>query len=104
MRTALLLLLIPVVACGKGDWLVNPRIFVDGFDATDQDCRTGVCVHNENTDLIAFDGATYLVHRTAESQVLGPNSSLRVYRTDDEGATFDLKAIIPAPVDRDLRD
>jgi hypothetical protein len=44
------------------------------------------------------------VHRTAGSQVLGPNSSLRVYRSRDDGRHFALQAIIPAPVDRDIRD
>jgi hypothetical protein len=36
--------------------------------------------------------------------VLGPNSSLRVYRSRDEGRTFHRLAIIPAPLDRDIRD
>jgi hypothetical protein len=36
--------------------------------------------------------------------VLGPNSSLRVYRSDDHGGAWTLLAIIPAPIDRDLRD
>jgi len=44
------------------------------------------------------------VHRTAGSQVLGPNSSLRVYRSADHGKTFELQSIIPAPADRDIRD
>ena len=52
---------------------------------TNQNCRTGVCQHNENTDLTSWHGAIYLVHRTANSQILGPNSSLRVYRSRDEG-------------------
>ena len=34
----------------------------------------------------------------------GPNSSLRVYRSRDQGKTFRLQAIVPAPVDRDIRD
>src|SRR5262249_41421454 len=46
----------------------------------------------------------FLVHRTAMSQVLGPNSSLRVLRSDDGGASFQPQAIIPAPPDRDIRD
>jgi hypothetical protein len=69
-----------------------------------QDCRTGVCKHNENTDLTVWDGAIWFVHRTAGSQILGPNSSLRVYRSTDAGRHFRLQAIIPAPVDRDIRD
>lgn len=94
-----------LVGCGSDDsWLVDSKILVDGYDETNMDCRSGPCDHDENTDLVIFDGATYLVHRTALSQVLGPNSSLRVYRSDDHGGHFDLLAVIPAPTDRDLRD
>ncbi len=104
---------IALAACGDNTvpsasdgpaWLEDSKILVDGFTETNQDCRTGLCDHDENTDLTIFNGATYLVHRTAESQVLGPNSSLHVYRSDDHGGHFDLLAIIPAPIDRDLRD
>ena len=98
------MLLLALVGCGGGDWLVDSHVLVDGYDENNHDCRTGPCGHDENTDLVLFDGATYLVHRTAESQVLGPNSSLRVYRSDDHGGAFDLLAVIPAPTDRDLRD
>jgi hypothetical protein len=101
MRLALVLL----AACSsETSPIVEAHILVDGFDETNEDCRTGLCDHDENTDLTIFGGATYLVHRTAESQVLGPNSSLRVSRSDDHGATWNLLAVIPAPVDRDLRD
>ena len=78
-------------------------ILVPG-DLVNQDCRTGVCKHNENTNLIRWHGAVWLVHRTAGSQILGPNSSLRVYRSRNHGKTFVLQAIIPAPADRDIRD
>jgi hypothetical protein len=78
-------------------------ILVPG-DLQNQDCRTGVCKHNENTDLTRWRGDIWFVHRTAGSQILGPNSSLRVYRSRDEGRTFRLQAIIPAPGDRDIRD
>ncbi|HEY4243811.1 MAG TPA: sialidase family protein [Kofleriaceae bacterium] len=99
------LLLICLAACGDNlELLDNPHIIVDGYDSTNEDCTTGICVHNENTDLIAFNGATYLVHRTAESQILGPNSSLRISRSDDHGATWTLLAILPAIDGRDLRD
>jgi hypothetical protein len=90
--------------CARDSWLTASHLLVDGFDETNQDCRTGLCDHDENTDLASFGSAIYLVHRTAESQVLGPNSSLHVYRSTDEGSTFDLLAVIPAPSDRDLRD
>jgi hypothetical protein len=84
-------------------WLVSARILVASNPAN-LNCRTGVCQHNENTDMTRWHGAVYLVHRTASSQVLGPNSSLRVYRSRDEGRTFKLQAIIPAPAGRDIRD
>jgi hypothetical protein len=44
------------------------------------------------------------VHRTAQSTLLGPNSSLRVYRSDDLGGAWNLIAVIPAPTNRDIRD
>ncbi len=98
-------MLLALAACG-GDPspIVEAHLLVDGYDEVNQDCRTGPCVHDENTDLTVFEGATYLVHRTAESQVLGPNSSLRVYRSTDHGATWSAPTILPAPTDRDLRD
>jgi hypothetical protein len=85
-------------------WLPSSSILVSGETTNNTDCRTGVCRHNENTDLITWNGAIYLVHRTASSQILGPNSSLRVSRSTDGGASFTLLAVLPAPVDRDIRD
>ena len=87
-------------------------LLVPGVGVENPDCRTGICRHNENTDLLAWKGATWFVHRTAKSQVLGPNSSLRILKSTDGGARFDLVAIIPAPapqgmpgdMGRDLRD
>jgi hypothetical protein len=93
----------PARAAAQPDWLLNAHVVVPG-DLVNQDCRTGVCKHNENTDLTRWKGAIYFVHRTAGSQVLGPNSSLRVYRSKDHGESFELRAIIPAPPDRDIRD
>jgi hypothetical protein len=46
----------------------------------------------------------WFVHRTAGSQLLGPNSSLRVSRSGDGGRSFHLQAVIPAQPDRDIRD
>src|SRR3954451_18806085 len=69
--------LVVLAACGASNhpgWLSDARVVVDGVHADASDCRTQICVHNENTDLTVFDGATYLVHRTATSQILGPNS------------------------------
>jgi len=98
-------LVVAVVLAGcSGDWHDDSHIIVDGYNATTDDCRTGICPHNENTDLTVFQGATYLVHRTAQSQVLGPNSSLRVLRSDDHGKTWTLLAVMPAIDGRDLRD
>jgi hypothetical protein len=85
-------------------WASDASILVKGHDVTNDDCRTGICRHNENVDMITWGGAIWLVHRTAESQVLGPNSALHVYRSDDQGATYTQMALIPAPSDRDLRD
>ncbi len=93
-----------VAACGHPGWLSDARVVVDGVHAVAVDCRTQICVHNENTDLTVFEGATYLVHRTATSQILGPNSSLRVLRSSDHGSAWQLLAVIPAPEGRDLRD
>lgn len=101
--TKLCVLLAVLVACG-GDWLTETHIIVDGEHAEAMDCRREICVHNENTDLTVYQGATYLVHRTAVSQILGPNSSLRVLRSDDHGKTWTVLAVLPAIEDRDLRD
>jgi hypothetical protein len=85
-------------------WLAEARVAVVGVGVENEDCRTAVCPHNENTDLVRFGGAIYVVHRTAMSQVLGPNSSLRISRSTDEGATWTLLAVLPAIDGRDLRD
>lgn len=93
----------PAGAAARPAWLRSASIAVRA-DLANQDCRTGVCKHNENTDLARWKGAIWFVHRTAGSQILGPNSSLRVYRSVNGGGSFALQAIIPAPVDRDIRD
>jgi hypothetical protein len=98
-----------VASCGPdgrppGPWLDRARILVPGVGVTNQDCRADICPHNENTDLIRWKDAIYLIHRTAMSQVLGPNSSLHVYRSVDQGAHFTHLACIEASVDRDIRD
>ncbi len=98
--------------CGADDLVTDARIIVVGDGVIVDDCRTQVCRHNENTDLITFEGAIYLVHRTAQSQVLNHNCSLRISRSTDGGKTFALTGIIPGPTlatypalgDRDLRD
>jgi hypothetical protein len=101
MKSCLVLVL--AAGCGGG-WLSEPRVLVDGNHSAATDCRSQICRHNENTDLAAYDGATYLVHRTALSQILGPNSSLLVSRSDDHGKTWRRLAVIPALAGRDLRD
>jgi hypothetical protein len=99
-----------LAACGgssKGPgpaWLLDARIQTQGVGVANMDCRTGICQHNENTDLVAWNNALWLVHRTARSQILGPNSSLHVFRSTDGGKNFDDVAILQAPPDRDLRD
>jgi hypothetical protein len=94
---------LPATSGARPRWMSGARILVHA-NLTNKDCRTGVCQHNENTDLTWWHGAIYLVHRTANSQILGPNSSLRVYRSLDRGKTFQLRGIIPAPAGRDIRD
>src|SRR6185503_9029539 len=94
---------VPVPGARSG-WLSEARVLVSGHDTDAEDCRSSICRHNENTDLVQWAGAIWLVHRTAQSQILGPNSSLVVYRSADQGKTFQPVARIPAPVDRDLRD
>jgi hypothetical protein len=85
-------------------WMTNAHVFVNGHGRDDQwDCRTQMCRHNENVDMTKWNGAYWLVHRTARSQVLGPNSSLHVYKSAD-GISFTDVATIQAPMDRDLRD
>src|SRR5262245_5496060 len=91
-------------ADGGGSWLSATEIVVSGHGVDNDDCRSAICRHNENTDLISWNDALWLVHRTAKSQVLGPNSSLHVYRSTDQGRTFVQTAQIPAPSDRDIRD
>jgi hypothetical protein len=84
----------------------SASVFVDGhtYDDYTRDCRVEMCRHNENTDMIAWNGALWLVHRTAMSQTLGPNSALHVYQSTDNGASFQETALLPAPSDRDIRD
>lgn len=85
-------------------WLTESRVEVQGVNVLNDDCRSGICQHNENTDLTTYNGVIYLVHRTAKSQILGDNSALHVYRSSDGGKTFTQTAIIPALTGRDLRD
>lgn len=108
-------LVVAVVACadrppatycrdGVPPWLESARILVAGSAAANEDCRDDLCRHNENTDLRRWRDQIYLVHRTARSQILGPNSSLRVLRSSDDGVSFALAAVIPALDGRDIRD
>jgi hypothetical protein len=87
-------------------WLSEARVFVNGVALGNSvlDCREVICRHNENTDMTLYDGAIWLVHRTAESQALGPNSALHIYKSVDSGKTFVETARIPAPSTRDIRD
>jgi hypothetical protein len=85
-------------------WLDGARVLVDGLHATTDQCTDAICQHNENTDLVRWKGAIWLVHRTAVSQVLGPNSSLHIYKSTDEGAHFVETGHIPAINGRDIRD
>lgn len=89
-------------------FMPSAKVFVDGhaYDDPYRNCRNPgeYCRHNENTDMITWNGAIWLVHRSAVSQQLGPNSALYVYRSVDHGASFQKMAQIDAPTDRDIRD
>jgi hypothetical protein len=99
-------------ACGSSPphvgppWLESARVLTAGVGSPVDDCRSGICQHNENTDITTFQGALYLVHRTAKSQILGPNSALHVFRSTDGlgGRAFTDVATLPAELGRDLRD
>jgi hypothetical protein len=88
-------------------WLLEAGVVVSaGTGDASIDCRAHLCAHNSDTDLAVFGGATFLVHRSAESDLPGPNASLKIYRRDapaDGGSEFVLIALMPAPVDRDIR-
>jgi len=104
MRRAVIVCALGLFGCSPATVVENPKIFVPGVGVANQDCRAAICQHNENTDMVNWMGATYLVHRTARSQVLGPNSALHVYRTTDNGEHFIDLATLPAELGRDLRD
>lgn len=95
-------------------WLSDAKMLISGETTNNLDCRVHICRHSENTDMIEWHDAIWLVHRTAMSQVLGPNSSLHIYRSTDAGKTFTETAVIKAPINygnnpsrppgRDIRD
>jgi len=61
-------------------------------------------LHNENTDLAWWNGATWLVFRGGETGQTGsPKARLKVFRSPDLGDTFELVAEIFMP-ERDIRD
>jgi hypothetical protein len=105
-----LVALLVMAGCSSGAphvgprWLDDAHILIDGSHTTNTDCRTEICVHNENVDMITWKGAIYMVHRTARSQILGPNCSWFVYRSTDHGKTYQRAAHLLGPSDRDLRD
>jgi hypothetical protein len=84
-------------------WLVDAAIVVRGNGATGLDCRgPSACPHNQDTDLARFAGSIYLSYRHAPSSVRGPNSAI-VIASSTDGAAFATVAVLPAPVDRDIR-
>lgn len=94
-------------------WLTDERILVPGVGVTNRICTGGmVCPHSENTDLIPYQGGIVLVHRTAISQVLNHNCSMRFYRSDDGAQSYQFMSSIDGPTaatypalgDRDFRD
>jgi hypothetical protein len=103
-------LLLVLAACGPDpsmvpvpEWLSRARILTPGEGVTNSECRTAICAHNEHTDLVRWKETLYLVHRTARTSSLGPNSSLWVYRSVDEGRNFTPVSRIEAPANRDIR-
>jgi hypothetical protein len=61
-------------------------------------------LHNENTDLVRWNGKTYLVFRGGEmSQIGSPKARLKVWESLDAGDTWTMTAEISVP-DRDIRD
>jgi hypothetical protein len=108
MRRLLALLLL--CACSDGakhvgpPWLEDARIFVQGYGVANQMCQQAICQHNENTDLVVWKGDTWLVHRTAKSQILGDDCALHIYQSKDHGAHFSETAVILPLTGRDLRD
>ena len=61
------------------------------------------CRHNENTDMLVWHDAIYLIHRTYDSQVLSPDARLHLYRSTDQGVTFQEIRQFNYPA-RDIRD
>ena len=111
IQVAFAVLVLPLAACKPVSdssklvpSLVDAGIFVNGVAITNTDCRSAMCPHNEDTDMYRWNDAIYMVHRTAKSQILGPDSSLHVYRSTDEGATFTQTAVILAPAASDTPD
>jgi hypothetical protein len=104
MRATTLFALALAAGCSSSPstFLAEAKVAVPGVGVGNQDCRNAICKHNENTDLVVWRGDVWLVHRTAESQMLGPNSSLNIYRL--VGGSFMQTARIDAPSDRDIRD
>jgi len=61
-------------------------------------------LHNENTDLIEWNGAFWMVFRGGEEAQNGsPLARLKVFRSDDRGDTWTMTAEVFMP-DRDIRD
>jgi hypothetical protein len=61
-------------------------------------------LHNENTDLIAWQGKTWLVFRGGETSQIGqPTARLKVYQSADLGDSITMTAEIFMP-ERDIRD
>ena len=108
-RPLLALLLAVAPACTSQPhvgpvWLDDAHVLTHGVGVKNTNCRADICQHNENVDVTTWNGAIWLVHRTAQSQILGPNCSWFVYRSTDKGQTFQRVAHLLGPTDRDLRD
>ena len=118
----LLAVLLPLLACGTA--ATTPAETADATSDTATDATTGTDtgpkattglvtnqriaytdgLHNENTDLIAWQGKTWLVFRGGETSQLGSDvARLKVWSSVDLGDSLTMTAEIFMP-ERDIRD
>ena len=101
-RKNLIAALLALAACGSTASSAPPEP-TTGFVSNQRVVYTDG-LHNENTDLLEWGGATWLVFRGGETQQTGsPIARLKVFRSYDRGDHFDMTAEIFMP-DRDIRD
>ena len=102
-RTNLFALPLALVAVACGTSSSPPPKPTTGFVSNQRIAYTDG-LHNENTDLVAWNDELWLVFRGGETAQTGsPIARLKVFRSADGGDRFDLAAEIFVP-DRDIRD